>query len=76
MVSQYKSPISLVKSQIEVEVYGGLSTTNFNFGPLVPVFWCITAIIEYIARIDDTWYALLDIPNSFLFNLLATKDYD
>ena len=39
MVSQYKSLIPLVKSQMEVEVYGGLSPMNFNFGPLVPVFW-------------------------------------
>ena len=61
---------------MEVEVYGGLSAVNFNFGPLAPLFWGITAIIEYIAHIDDTWYATLDIPNSFISDLLAPTDYD
>lgn len=51
MVSQYKSPISLAKCQMEVEVYGGLSAMNFNFDPLVRVFCGISAIPEYTAHL-------------------------
>lgn len=55
---------------------GELSAVNFNFGSLVPVFWGIIAVTGYSAHTDDTWYAIWDIPNSFLSNLRVPKDYD
>ena len=59
---------------MEVEVYWVLSPVNFYTDLLVPVFPDPSVITESTGQMHDTFYAILEISNSFLSNLLTPKD--
>ena len=66
--------LQLVKSQMEVEVYTGLSPNKFSFDLEVMVFPDIKAITEFFANIFHFSYATMDISRAFISALLSPKN--
>ena len=66
--------LQLVKSQMQVEVYTGLSPNKFSFDLEVMVFPDIKAITEFFANIFHFSYATMDISRAFISSLLSPKN--
>ena len=68
--------LQLVKSQMGVEVYTGLSPTKFNFDLAVIIFPDIKTITEFFANIFHFSYATMDISRAFISAFLSPKKHD